>query len=168
MKKIIFTGPESSGKTSLLRKLARDHKLSWTPEYSRQYLYETAGKYGFKDLVQIAKGQYELEKMFAVSNPSILLCDTSLLVLKIWSIYKFGKVDEWIEQQLCNMKECTWILCAPDIPWEYDKLRENEHSRDHLFNLYLEELNKKEFDFHIVEGSIEKRTAFMNKILFNK
>ena len=38
MLKIIVTGPESSGKTTLCKALSKHYKLPFTKEYARKYL----------------------------------------------------------------------------------------------------------------------------------
>jgi nicotinamide riboside kinase len=48
-------------------------------------------------------------------------------------------------------------LCAPDIPWEPDPLRENPLNREMLFGLYLEQLEKYGRNFTILTGHLENR-----------
>ncbi|HET7360806.1 MAG TPA: ATP-binding protein, partial [Salinimicrobium sp.] len=38
--KVVLFGPESTGKTSLAKKLAARYNTSWVPEFSREYLQE--------------------------------------------------------------------------------------------------------------------------------
>ena len=49
------------------------------------------------------------------------------------------------------------ILCAPDIPWEDDPMRENSNDRHVLFEKYLNVLNAYKKDFIIVSGSHDER-----------
>jgi nicotinamide riboside kinase len=50
-----------------------------------------------------------------------------------------------------------YFLCAPDIPWEPDPLRENPLNREMLFGLYLEQLEKYGRNFTILTGHLENR-----------
>jgi len=61
MRKIVVIGPESTGKSTLCSQLAEHYKTCWCPEFAREYLLETKGKYSFADLLNIAHGQLELE-----------------------------------------------------------------------------------------------------------
>ena len=157
MIKIILTGPESSGKTSLAKAISTLYDVPWVSEYARQYLTEKDGIYEYEDLLKIAKGQIEAENRFAKFKPEFLICDTSLLVIIIWSAHKFKKVDVWIESELDKLKDCHWLLCKPDFPWEYDAFRESEHEREILYNLYLRTLKQKAFNFIELGGPLDGR-----------
>ena len=61
VKHIVITGPESSGKTTLTKALAKAFKTGYTEEYSREYL-NCNSKYKQEDLLKIAQGQLQKEK----------------------------------------------------------------------------------------------------------
>ncbi|MBK7011006.1 MAG: ATP-binding protein [Saprospiraceae bacterium] len=62
MKKwFVFTGPESSGKTTLAERLSADLNLPLVPEFARQYLENKGGKYTLEEIDYIAQKQRELE-----------------------------------------------------------------------------------------------------------
>ena len=52
----------------------------------------------------------------------ILICDTNLQVIKLWSIIKFSKCDPFILKN--QDKKALYILCKPDFEWTFDHLRE--------------------------------------------
>ncbi len=54
-------GPESTGKSTLCRLLAKHYHTIWCPEYAREYLLANGKNYTYRDLLSIAKGQIELE-----------------------------------------------------------------------------------------------------------
>ena len=94
MKKIVFTGPECSGKTKLSQEIAKHFNFIWIEEYARKYLNKVQSTYEYSDFKKIAKGQLELEKK--TKKNQFLICDTNLQVIKLWSIIKFGKCDPFI------------------------------------------------------------------------
>ena len=100
--------------------------------------------------MEIAQNQYKLENQ----KSKIIVCDTDLLTIKIWSEYKFGKCDGWILDKINAQKKehRIYLLCKPDIKWEYDPQRENELDRDKIFNIYKKELKNLGYKFWIVEG----------------
>ena len=51
------------------------------------------------------------------------------------------------------------LVCAPDIPWEYDPLRENRDDRDRLFDEYAAVLSANQINSHVVRGLGKERLA---------
>jgi len=147
MHKIIVTGPESSGKTTLCKALSKHFNLPFSKEFAREYLDVLNRDYNQNDLLKIAKGQLKSEQ-----NTQLL--DTDLITIKIWSKYKYGSCDKWILEQIERQKSENrfYLLCKPDIPWEADPLRENPNNREDLFELYKEELGNLGHNYFVVEG----------------
>ena len=53
-----------------------------------------------------------------------------------------------------------YLLCAPDIPWEPDPLRENGgHMREKLFHLYMQVLETHKLRYEIISGPGEERLS---------
>jgi len=155
MLKIIVTGPESSGKTTLCKALSEHFKISFSKEFAREYLNTINREYKEEDLLEIAKGQ-----LLSENNAQIL--DTDLITIKIWSEYKYGKSDKWILKQIEKQKSENryYLLCKPDIPWEADPLRESPLNRDELFKIYKRETEELGHDYLIIEG----KNRFKNSI----
>lgn len=169
MQKIILTGPESSGKTTLAQQLATHFQIEWLPEYARTYLQNLNSPYNEADLFEIAKGQF-LQEEIAVKKARLngekrLICDTSFLVLKIWSIVKYNACHPFILKQLEKQANVIYILCGTEIPWEYDPQRENPNDREKLYYLYKKELEKMDIPFIEVYGSPDERLKICLKAL---
>ncbi len=160
MKRIVITGPESTGKTYLSKFLSKQFEAPIVPEYAVEYLNKkTNGKYFYEDLVKIAKGQLKSEDEIASKyNTKLLLCDTDLITIKIWSEVRFFKVDNRILRAIESRTYDHYLLCKPDIPWEYSELRENPNDRDDLFVLYEQELNTYDKSYSIIQGDYITRT----------
>jgi nicotinamide riboside kinase len=150
MPKIIITGPECSGKTTLSKSLSKYFNSKLVNEFARIYLTKKNNTYNFESLLEIAQNQYKLENQ----KSKIIVCDTDLLTIKIWSEYKFGNCDSWILDKINTQKKekRIYLLCKPDIKWEYDPQRENELDRDKIFNIYKKELKILGHKFCIIEG----------------
>ena len=140
MKKIVVIGPESTGKTTLAKQLAVHYKTVLVEEFARQYIDELDRPYEQKDLLQIAKGQIKNEDLQSTKAKKILICDTDLIVIEIWSTVKYGKIDEWISNQILTRKYDLYLLCGIDIPWEFDEQREHPNFRKELYQMYLNRL----------------------------
>ena len=147
MTKIIVTGAESSGKTTICEGISSYYNIPFSEEYSRIYLNTLQRDYNQADLLEIAKGQLK-------SNQGNQICDTDLITIKIWSNYKYGNCNNWILEQIEKQKTENrfYLLCKPDIPWEADFLRENPTNREELFEIYREEIEKLKHNYSIIEG----------------
>lgn len=161
VKHIVITGPESSGKTTLTKALAKELNLGYTEEYAREYLNSNSN-YIQEDLLHIAKGQLQNEKTNL--NP-IAIHDTDLITIKIWSEYKYNQCNPWIIEQIEQQKNENrlYLVCKPDIPWKVDPLRENPSNRAELFEVYLSEIQNTKHSHFIIDGE-ERLEKALSKI----
>jgi nicotinamide riboside kinase len=148
--RIAFTGPESSGKTTLAAWLSSFLELPFIEEYARTFLADQID-YKPEDLDFMAKKQVELWPKGG------LIADTEMHVFQIWSSVKYAQVSPSITLLLKAQQFDHYFLCAPDIPWEADPLRENPLNRDMLFGLYREQLEKYGRNMTILTGNLENR-----------
>ena len=158
-----ITGPESSGKTVLTKSLADLYNAQWVPEYARKYLIENGKDYVQNDLDIIANAQAKEWK--ALKDSDLVFYDTDFYVLKVWSKVKYDSVSELISNHKSEQKIDHYFLCLPDIPWEFDELREHPESRMELFEMYKSYLLKDNCNFTIVSGSLEKRINTCRSII---
>ena len=160
MLKIIVTGPESSGKTTLCKALSKYYNLPFTKEFAREYLTDLGKNYLQEDLLKIATGQLENEQII-INNQQISLHDTDLITLKIWSDYKYGNCNNWILEQIEKQKveNRFYLLCKPDLKWDYDPLRENPTNRNELLEIYKQELENLGHKFLIIKGEDRNEQA---------
>jgi NadR type nicotinamide-nucleotide adenylyltransferase len=165
MHKIAVTGPESSGKTTLVKALAAHFNSPYTEEFARAYLEKNKGKYDQHDLLPILKGQIENEDKAAVQDAPFLFCDTDPLVIMIWSEFKYGTVDPLIDAIWKDHQYSLRLLVYPDTIWEYDPLRENKEDRKRLYDLYYSALKEANLPFVIIKGSAEERVETAVKAL---
>ena len=154
--KIAFTGPESSGKTTLAKIIVTNFKGDYAEEFARVYL-ESNPTYTQRDLDLIAKGQ---AKSWDVET-DFLVADTEMTVICIWSLYKYGTISTEISSLFSQQQFDLLFLCRPDIPWEFDVLRENPENRDELFDLYHSFLLEKKQNFVVVEGNEQQRLSIV-------
>ena len=157
LKRIVITGPESTGKSSLAKYLGEYFNCPYTDEQARKYLNNLIRPYQYEDLEAIGRLQVNTEENQNDPEKPFLFCDTDLITIKIWSDYRFGKTALWILQQIEQRHYDYYLLCRPDIPWEADPLRENPHDREELFQLHREILEYYNKQYAIVEGMGEER-----------
>jgi nicotinamide riboside kinase len=155
--KIALAGPESTGKTTLSVQLADYFQGAVVKEIAREYIDSLDRPYSEDDLLNIARLQCAEEDKTAALN-SFIFCDTTLLVIKIWSWFKYGRCHPWIEEEFIRRKYNLYLLCDIDLPWEMDKQRENPLQRAELFALYRNELEILNLPYVIVNGIDAGRT----------
>ncbi|PPK86253.1 nicotinamide riboside kinase [Neolewinella xylanilytica] len=136
--KVLITGPESSGKSSLSRSLAWCLDGIFVAEQAREYLHGLDREYTFPDLAAIWSAQLNTETQAERSGASTLICDTGPEVIYIWSLVKFGRVAPAVEDAMRSRCYDLTLLCTPDLPWEADALREAPDANDRwaLFERY--------------------------------
>lgn len=150
--KVAVTGPESTGKSFLAKALAEHYATQWVPEFARKYL-ETLGRpYTYSDILTMAQGQKKEEIRLGAKAHKLLFCDTELINHKIWSLHKYGRVDEWIEASIHTQPYDLYLLCDIDMPWEPDPLRENPEERFFFFHWFQKEIKTLDKPFGIISG----------------
>ncbi len=153
--------------------LASELQLTSVGEFARDYLSKVDGQYEFEDLEAIARGQLAmildagcwmrdagcgmLDAGFGIRDEEgakrVVITDTFLLVILIWSMHKYGKVSDTVQELYAKYQPDFYLLCRPDLPWERDVLREHEQGREELFERYLERIEASGIPYFIVEGS---------------
>jgi NadR type nicotinamide-nucleotide adenylyltransferase len=157
--KIVVLGGESTGKSTLSSQLASHFKKRWVPEYARAFLENLGRPYTESDLLTIAKGQLELEDDLAIKATNILICDTDLHVVKVWSEYAYQRCDPFILNEIEHRFYDIYIITAPDFPWQPDPLREHPEIelRYYFFQLYCDLIAAKSIPYIIVRGNEKER-----------
>jgi nicotinamide riboside kinase len=165
---IIVTGPESTGKTSIALHLSEVFNGSYIPEYARNYIAGLNRPYNYLDISHIGNWQKEhFEKEFSEENNAPCFIDTYLIITKIWFQWHTNTIPDWIDNAIEQSKNALYLLCAPDIEWIADEVRENGgENRLKLFEIYKEELEKFNLNYKIVDNIDEARQ--LNAINFVK
>jgi len=157
--KVALIGPESSGKSTLARYLARRYNGTYVPEYAREYV-ERKGTTDvtWDELCDIAKHQIEeLESLFSLSEAVYqakpVFFDTELIVTKIWFEYAFGHVPEWLNEAILRYPMDVYLLTYPDLPWIPDPARSNgsDAIRLELFRRYESEIQALDIPYYIIK-----------------
>lgn len=160
MRQIVVIGPESTGKSTLCEQLADYYKTVWCPEFAREYLMETGGKYGYEDLLNIAHGQIELEDtMLTEAKNGFYFIDTDMYVMKVWCEVAFEQCHTWILKQIASRQYDLYLLCDVDLPWTKDDLREypDFSIRERLFKMYKDIVINSGAKWAIVSGRDTER-----------
>ncbi|WP_406685605.1 ATP-binding protein [Seonamhaeicola sp. MEBiC1930] len=170
--KVVLFGPESTGKTTLSRQLARYYNSIWVPEYARAYLQNKWNNERKtcepEDLLPIAKGQIRLENELAQKTDTVLICDTDLLETKVYSeAYYKGNCDPILEKYAIENTYDLYFLTYIDVPWEADDLRDKPQEREEMFNTFEAALKKYNKPYVLLKGSKQERLKLATKHIDN-
>lgn len=169
VKKVVVIGPECTGKSTLSAKLAEHYDTCWVKEYAREYIDELNRPYVAGDLLSIAQGQLASEDKQILKAKELLICDTDLIVIKIWSEFKYGFCHQDILDEIKTRKYDLHLLTDVDIAWEDDPQRENPDRRSYFYNLFKSTLQDLNLPFVEIKGEWpeRKKTAInaINQVL---
>ncbi|WP_159946321.1 AAA family ATPase [Polaribacter septentrionalilitoris] len=160
--KVVLFGPESTGKTTLSRHLARHYNTVWAPEYAREYLQKKWNNERKtceqEDLIPIAIGQMKLENKLAKKADKLLICDTDLLETKVYSQEFYGGfVDEQLDEAARKNQYDLYLLTYIDTPWEEDDLRDRPEQRLEMFTTFENALRAHNKNYILLKGDKETR-----------
>lgn len=175
--KVVLFGPESTGKTTLSRQLARYYNTVWAPEFARDYLQDKWNNERKtceqSDLIPIAVGQINLENELAKKADKVLICDTDLLETKVYSEeYYGGFVEPALEKAAIENSYDIYFLTYIDTPWEEDDLRDRPELRLEMFNAFENALKKYNRPYVLLKGDketrLKKAVSVIDKLIVEK
>lgn len=122
--RVCFHGAESTGKSVLADRLAKEPGYHWVPEYGREWCEAHGTDLTMADLLAIAEGQDRAMRaaMCAVVGDAspVLVLDTDPLMTAAWAAMLFGEVPDAL---LGYDKADLYLLFAADVPWVEDGSR---------------------------------------------
>lgn len=143
VKKVAIVGAESTGKTTLARRLAERYGTAWASEYGRDYCeMKDIDTLTPSDLLAIATEQAEIEDREAVRSNGLLLCDTDLMVTRAWCAHLCGTVHPGIAEIERARRYDLHLITNPRVAWRNDGTRvcEDEAVRAWFHRRFVEEL----------------------------
>ena len=157
VKTVCLFGPESTGKSTLAKRLAAHFHTIAAPEYGRTYC-EIFGTYcKADDLRAIVKGQASLEFAAKRQAGPLLILDTDRLMTALWADMLIGVRPPDLDAvaQTADL----YLLAEIDIPWADDGTRyfPGDSARQRFYRICREELEKRKLPFEIISGDRDAR-----------
>jgi HTH-type transcriptional repressor of NAD biosynthesis genes len=157
VKRVRILGPESSGKSTLARALARRFHTVHVPEYAEKLIRLQEGHFGEADLPAFVRGQRADEQALARAANRVLICDTDALTTLVWSRLLYDRVDPMIKAAASIASYHLTLVCMPDIPYTPDVHRVDPETRHDFLDLLLEELRVRDVEPVLLSGDFETR-----------
>ncbi len=174
VKRIVVTGAESTGSTTLSEALAAELGCEWVPEYGRAYTAERAGgppaPWRDEEFQVIAERQNALENDAAARAESDwLVCDTDALATVIWQERYMGRSTAPVQAAAeAQVTPYVRILTGDEIPFEDDGQRDGAHIRHAMQARFREALAGPEgrgVPWIEVRGSVAERLIAVHAFL---
>lgn len=155
--RVVVTGSECTGKTTLARALAERLGAPWAPEFARAYFDAKGTPLDASDVEPIARGQVAGEDAAEATAQGLLVLDTDLLSTAVYARHYYGACPAWVEEAARARRADLYLLCAPDLPWEADGQRDRGEARDEMHGLFARALERLGAPTALVSGTGEAR-----------
>lgn len=159
VKLICFYGPESTGKSTLAKRMAEIYKTDYVPEVAREMI--TSNDFTLTDIIRIGHAQTEMVLKKIQSVNKILFCDTDLITTQIYAKEYLREVPEVLNVLEKRIQYDHYFLFDIDIPWIADGLRDLGHKRQEMYRIFKSELDKREIPYTVVRGNYLQRENFL-------
>jgi len=156
--RVVVTGSECTGKTTLAEELATHYQTVWVPEFARQFVIDKGAAPEYEDVETIARGQISVEDEKATEASRLLIQDTDLLSMVVYSRHYYGDCPRWIEEAFEKRAADLYLLTGIDIPWVPDgEQRDRGDRREEMHALFPSALVDRRLTYAEIRGSRGQR-----------
>ncbi len=159
--RICVIGPESTGKSTLSRRLAEWADTDWVPEASRVYAERTSRPLTVDDVGPIAREHILLAdaaaRRAADRGREALILDTDLVSTVVYARHYYGAVPRWVERAERERRAALYLLCDVDVPWVPDGIRDRPTEREAMFSRFADALARRHAHVVRVRGGWDER-----------
>lgn len=159
--RVVITGGECTGKTTLAEQLGAAFNAPWVAEYARGYAASVGRPLTASDVESIAHGQMAAEDAAeervksaapGIYSPRLLFLDTDLVSTTVYAEHYYGATPEWVTNEARARKGDLYLLCAPDLYWEGDGIRDLPEAREDIHRQFAARLRELGVTVLLVEG----------------
>lgn len=167
IRRVVFVGTESTGKSTLAKRMAEELDTLWTHEFGRE-LWEAQNLEGsFADHLKMGLRQRQREDAAARHSRRFLFCDTNAWTTLHWSLRSYGTADARLHELVDRtVGDYIWFLCDNDFGWVQDGTREMAGEASSRFQQqHVDDLARREIPYTTVSGSVEERVRQVRQVL---
>jgi len=170
VKKIVFLGAESTGKTTMAKHMASKYATQFMLEYGREYWqihHDDRGQLTPQQLVNIACTHLEETERLIFESDKYLFVDTNAITTYMFAMHYHGSADPLL-QELAKKAETQYDLtfvCGDDIPYFEDGTRGGDEHRHRFQQMIRDDLDRRGVKYILLEGDLPTRVAKGDDIL---
>lgn len=169
VKRVVFMGPESVGKSTITKNVSNSLGTNFVPEYGR-LVYEINNSVTIDDFIPISKGRQEIEDWMIKFSKKYLICDTeditTYLFSKMYCPDEYKKVEPYFLNALkTKPKYDLYILLKPDFEGIQDGTRNFLEERKEHYEVIKSYLINYGCNFVEVGGSWKERESEVLKLI---
>lgn len=161
--RVVLTGSESTGKSSLAHDLAARYDAELTPEYSREYALAHHNVLGPDDVDPIAQGQIALEDQHLAAartrGARLVVQDTDLLSTLVYAAHYYDVAPGWIADAARARHPDLYLLLEIDVPWIPDAVRDRGHEREAIQQRFRDAVRASATPVVVIHGDWTARRA---------
>lgn len=121
MLRVVLSGVESVGKSTLAAELASRFGGLLVPEFGRTYTERLRRDLTLEDHYAIAEGHEIAADQAAAARPAVLIEDTDIVMTTAWATMLFGERDLILAAR--PSRGDLHLLLEPDVPFVADPVR---------------------------------------------
>jgi NadR type nicotinamide-nucleotide adenylyltransferase len=144
-RRLVVTGPESTGKTTLAEALAAQFGAPCLPEAARSYAEARRAEgrtLTADDAAPIARAAIAAEDAALARAPALLVLDTDLVSTVVYTRHYYGGAPAWMEGEARSRRGDLYLLCDVDLPWAPDGVRDRPTARRAMHRLFVATLRE--------------------------
>ncbi len=139
--RIVVTGPESTGKSTIAALLGDRLHAPVVREAARLYaeaqlatnLERTLSAAHVEPIARLAM---TLEAEALAARPAVAVFDTDLVSTVVYARHYYGSAPAWVEAEARERRGDLYLLCATDLPWTPDGIRDRPSAREELLGAF--------------------------------
>lgn len=153
--RVVVTGSECTGKTTLALEIARRLGAPCIAEPSRAYAEARGGVLLAADVEPIALATLAALRTAQGEQARTIVCDTDLVSTMVYAREYYGSCPSWVEAACREPLGDLYLLCAPDIPWVADGVRDRPSTvaRAEMHEAFAQALQDLGARVVLIEGS---------------
>lgn len=166
---IVFLGAPSTGKTTLVERMATEFNTTWMPEYGREYWQQQQIERRLTpaQLVEIAECHLEREELLLAQANHYLFTDTNAITTYMFALSYHGMAEARLRDLAlaASARYDLVFVCDTDIPYDDTWDRSGAAERAVFQKQILADLQMRHIPFYLLRGDLDTRVARVKQVL---